>query len=107
MLEATPCRTSSPSAAILSLLSLLSPLVSLLPLQGAPRATVTTPAVTSAVTPAVTVLDGRVCSHLVYTACKPVCDGVVAALYGRFMGVEDAVRDTGGDMRRRGERAGR
>ena len=24
-------------------------------------------------------------------------DGVVAALYGRFMGVEDAVRDTGGD----------
>ena len=48
-------------------------------------------------TPAVTVLGGRVCSHLVYTACKPVCDGVVVAFYGRFMGVEDAVRDTGGD----------
>ena len=87
-------------------LSLFPPLVSLLPLQGAPRATVTTPAVTSAVTPAVTVLDGRVCSHLVYTACKPVCDGVVVAFYGRFMGVTDAVRGTGGDTTAGGARAG-
>eukprot|EP00966_Prymnesium_polylepis_P054177 1252504-Prymnesium_polylepis.1 len=42
---------------------LFPPFVSLLPLQSAPRATITNPAVTPAVTPVGTVLSGRVCSH--------------------------------------------